>query len=164
MITLTIPGDPIGKARPRFVRKTGHTFTPDKTVNYETLIRELFAVKYPDHQPMTGPVWMEVVAHMRIPSSKSKKVKTAMIDGLVFPTVKPDADNLLKVFADAMNGLAYMDDKQIVSASVSKRYSERPRAEVEVKEYTEEDFNVNPQPCNDGKQGVGLAKEEDDDE
>jgi len=33
-----------------------------------------------------------------------------------------------------------------------------------VREYTEEDFDVNPQPCNDGKQGVGLAKEEDDDE
>ena len=130
-IVLTIPGDPVGKARSRHTRYG--VFTPTKTVNYETLIRELFAIYYPNHQPIIGPVWMKVVAYMRIPSSKSKKLKTEMREGRAFPTVKPDADNILKTCADALNGLAYMDDKQIISVTVDKRYSDTPRAEVVVR-------------------------------
>ena len=34
----TIPGEPTGKGRPRMTR-TGHTYTPEKTVNYEALVK-----------------------------------------------------------------------------------------------------------------------------
>ena len=38
---LTIPGEPVGKGRPRFT-KNGHSFTPEKTVNYENLVKLYF--------------------------------------------------------------------------------------------------------------------------
>lgn len=35
-------------------------------------------------------------------------------------TYKPDADNIAKAVLDAMNGLAFVDDSQVVSLSVTK--------------------------------------------
>jgi len=43
MIELIIPGKPMGKQRPRVMRN-GITYTPKETVNYETLIKQLFAI------------------------------------------------------------------------------------------------------------------------
>ena len=50
--------------------------------------------------------------------------------GLILPTKKPDADNIAKAILDALNGLAYYDDAQVVHLEVQKRYSNEPRAEV----------------------------------
>lgn len=36
-----------------------------------------------------------------------------MINGYVFPTKKPDGDNIIKAILDALNGAAYRDDSQI---------------------------------------------------
>ena len=36
--TVTIPGEPVGKGRPRFNRRTGRPFTPAKTVEFEKRI------------------------------------------------------------------------------------------------------------------------------
>ena len=43
--SITIPGEPLGKARPRVTNK-GFVCTPTPTKNYETLIKELFYHKY----------------------------------------------------------------------------------------------------------------------
>ena len=50
--------------------------------------------------------------------------------GLILPTKKPDADNIAKAILDALNGLAFYDDAQVVYLQVSKRYSNEPRAVV----------------------------------
>jgi Holliday junction resolvase RusA-like endonuclease len=44
------------------------------------------------------------------------------------------SNNVFKRLYDALNGLAYRDDNQIVSATVEKWYSNNPRVEVEIKE------------------------------
>lgn len=67
---------------------------------------------------------------MSIPSSKSKKFKQAAALGVERPTKKPDIDNIFKCVTDALSGIAYKDDKQIVAATVNKRYAEVPRVEV----------------------------------
>ena len=130
MIRLTIPGEPMGKARPRMTRG-GIIYTPAKTVNYETLIRELFIMKYPDFQPIEGPVRMRLLAKMKI-SKTSKKKTMDMLTGKIRPTKKPDMSNILKTVEDALNNLAYNDDKQIVELTVEKRFSNRPRIELEI--------------------------------
>ena len=56
----------------------------------------------------------------------------AMIDRLIRPTRKPDFDNIGKVICDALNGIAYRDDAQIVDALVRKFYSDIPRVIVEI--------------------------------
>lgn len=53
MVKLTIPGKPLGKQRPR-VLKNGITYTPKETVNYETLIKEIYATEYRLQRPKEG--------------------------------------------------------------------------------------------------------------
>ena len=45
---------------------------------------------------------------------------------------KPDADNIIKVVADALNKVAYRDDADLVQVSFEKFYSWQPRLEVEI--------------------------------
>ena len=48
------------------------------------------------------------------------------------PTKRPDLDNLLKGFLDSGNGILWMDDSQIVSLYVEKRYGDQPGVMVSV--------------------------------
>lgn len=134
-IKLTIPGKPLGKQRPRVMRN-GHTYTPDKTVNYETLVKQLYIEKYFQKQ-LSGPIKATITAYMPIPKSESKVRKGKMREGKIRPTKKPDWDNIGKIITDALNGLAYDDDKQIVDARVIKLYGDQPRVEVELEEIEE---------------------------
>lgn len=128
MIAITIPGEPLGKARPRWA-KYG-MYTPKKTVNYEVLIKEVFIAEHPDFKPIENAVAIHMKAYYAIPSSASKKAKEAMLAERLRPTKRPDYDNVLKVFSDALNGIAYKDDGQIVTAIFEKYYSDRPRVEL----------------------------------
>jgi Holliday junction resolvase RusA-like endonuclease len=49
-------------------------------------------------------------------------------------TVKPDADNILKLGLDALNGVAYADDKQVISCECIKAYAETPQMVITVSE------------------------------
>ena len=131
MIKLIIPGEPVAKGRPR-VTKWG-TYTPEKTKNYETLVKELYFMKH-GQTLLEGELKINIKAYFKIPKSTSKKKKTLMIDKCIRPTKKPDLDNIMKCVTDALNEIAYQDDKQIVSASIEKYYSEEPRDEVAIME------------------------------
>ena len=131
MIKLTIPGVPVAKQRARVTRR-GFAFTPAKTVHYETYIQELFAVQYPAFAPLTGPITLRMWAYFPIPKGTSKRTRELMESGFIKRDKRPDYDNVSKAVSDALNGLAYNDDGQIVSASIEKLYSERPRLEIEL--------------------------------
>lgn len=135
MIKLTIPGKPMAKQRPR-VLKNGITYTPKETVNYETLVKQLYITKHSQKQ-LDGPLQVLIKAYFPIPKSASKVKKAAMEAGDIRPTKKPDWDNVGKLITDALNNLAYHDDSQIVSCTVEKHYSEQPRVEVEIEEVPE---------------------------
>ena len=49
-----------------------------------------------------------------------------------FPTLKPDTDNIAKIVCDALNGVAYHDDKQITSLTVDKVWAEDGIERVEI--------------------------------
>lgn len=139
-IAFCVPGEPQGKARPKVTRlKNGgsHTYTPDKTVAYEELIRLRYCDAADGFRFEAGkPLRMRVVAFYGIPKSKPKKTKTAMLLNRIRPTKKPDFDNIFKIICDALNGIAYADDAQIVEAQISKVFTsrDRPRVEVEISE------------------------------
>lgn len=57
-----------------------------------------------------------------------------MVSGNIRPTHKPDFDNVTKAVCDALNGIAYSDDSQIVDAMERKFYSEQPRIEVIIRQ------------------------------
>lgn len=124
-----VPGPPQGKARARTYRNNGvtRTVTPEKTVLYENLIkiqyeREAHGFRFGDDTPLT----VTIEAFYAIPKSTTKKDRARIKSGELKPTKKPDLDNIAKVVCDALNGVAYRDDKNIVTLEVRKSYSERP--------------------------------------
>ena len=130
-VKFVIPGEPCGKGRPRFNRRTGRTYTPDKTARYENLVSleyqaQCKGFRFPDDAMLD----MRIIAFYGIPNSKSKKAKALMADGSIRPTKKPDSSNVLKAVEDALNNVAYHDDAQIVDTQVRKFFSEEPRVVV----------------------------------
>jgi len=133
VINFEVPGEPTGKGRPRFVRQTGRTYTPEKTATYENLVKvkcQLAADGYTF--PDDAKIGIGITAFFGIPVSASRRKKQAMLDGVIRPSKKPDADNILKIIADACNGLAYRDDAQICFATVEKHYAEVPGVIVKI--------------------------------
>jgi Holliday junction resolvase RusA-like endonuclease len=139
-ITFTVPGVPVGKGRPRFARRGAHvaTYTPAKTVSYENLVKHYAFLIMAGRAPLKRPIALAVDIYMPIPASWSKKRHQLAVCGLIGATTKPDWDNVSKLTADALNGIIYDDDKQIVRAMVTKQYGLIPRVEVRVQEYEKE--------------------------
>ena len=135
-----VPGKPQGKARARTVRNkyTGKTlsYTPDSDVLYENFIKERFLQASDGLFLEQGtPVALRIVARFLPPKSTSKKRAALMLDGKELPLKKPDMDNIVKVVADALNGVAYHDDTQIVMVIAKKAYSAVEGLDITVEEY-----------------------------
>ena len=127
-IQFLIPGEPVGKGRPRFT-KAGCAYTPEKTVQYEKMVRYAYINTVRTQQGSTMfadkvPVKATIYAFFKIPASWSKKKAAQAKNGELLPCVKPDADNIAKAILDALNGLAYKDDSVITECTVIKKYSE----------------------------------------
>ena len=135
-VMFTVEGTPVGKGRPKFARRGNFvsTYTPTKTRDYETLIAEAARQAMGSSEPLKTPVAAYIYITVPIPQSYSKKRSTACLDGLERPCKKPDADNILKAYFDAMNGIVYEDDSQIVNIYATKRYGAVGMVEVLVKE------------------------------
>jgi len=134
MIKFTIIGEPKGKGRHRTTRQ-GINYTPKETTAYENLViasykGQVGQAKFRDEAQLI----INIKAYFTIPKSVSKKKKLEMLDGNVRPTKKPDFDNIGKIIADSLNDIAYRDDSQLVSGTVEKYYSDKPRVEVEIYE------------------------------
>jgi Holliday junction resolvase RusA-like endonuclease len=129
LIQIELAGVPVGKGRPRFVRATGRAYTPDKTRRYESDLRLAAQDAMVGRDPLDGPVGVSIFAYMPVPESWSRKKRDQALLSIIRPVTKPDADNLLKA-CDALNGVVFRDDKQIVSAHIVKEYSAKPRLTI----------------------------------
>jgi crossover junction endodeoxyribonuclease RusA len=90
ILDLTVPGDPIPKARPR--SGANHvTYTPKRTRDAEKVIATLARAQLGPVEPVDVPVGISVVFHC------ATRRRT-------------DGDNLLKLVTDALNQIAYTDD------------------------------------------------------
>lgn len=134
MIRFTVPGEPVGKGRPRVGKIAGHArlFTPTKTVNYEGLIAHEAQQAMAGRPPMLEACAVELAINVTVPASWSKKKRAAALAGLIRPTKKPDADNIVKAVFDGMNGVVWRDDVQAVDLTLGKRYAETPCVAVMV--------------------------------
>ena len=132
-VLFTVPIPPFGKQRPRHNRRTGVTYTPIETKKHERMIAEAYKALY-DALCFDESAFLrvEVTAYYPIPKSASKRKRTQMLMGEIRPTVKPDWDNVGKLITDALNGVAYPDDKQIVTALINKQYAVVPRMEIRI--------------------------------
>ena len=139
--SFTVPGEPQGKARARTVRNNGitRTFTPETTQNYEALVKLTCQQAKPETWGVPeGEIGLNITAYFAPPKSVNAKKRAAMLNGSARPTKKPDWDNMGKVIGDALNGIAYHDDSQVVCALVMKQYAETPGVHVTVSKYEKE--------------------------
>ena len=109
---ITIPGEPISKARPR-VGKGGFIYTPKKSQDHEKYIASIAKKHF--KTPYSCPVSVSIAFFFNPP----KTIKHPPI----FRAKRPDIDNLIKTVLDALNTIAYTDDKLIVSLYSKKYYS-----------------------------------------
>lgn len=133
-VQFLVPGEPVGKGRPRVSTISGQArmFTPKKTAIYEGVIAMVANAAMFGRPLIEGPVMVELRIVMAVPQSKSKKWKAQALAGEVFPTKKPDMDNVIKAIYDGLNGVVWKDDVQVVDAFVRKRYGEVPGVHVHV--------------------------------
>lgn len=129
-----------GKVKPkqsfRYTR-SGHNYTPRDVKQYARDIQYSFAAKYPTWLPsmfFEKPLKAEIEVYKKMPQSFSKIKKQRAIAGEIRPLVEPDCDNISKNILDALNGVVYPDDKQIVELSVKKFYSETEFVKVRIED------------------------------
>ena len=133
-MTFYIPGEPVGKERPRVAN--GHAYTPAKTKAYEEKVKWCFRQAH--GRMLDGPIRMTIEAVYSIPKSASRKAREAK-EGKP-ARKKPDLDNLVKCIADALNGMAYEDDKDIVMVTAFKSCGATPGVSVTVDAMTDEEY------------------------
>jgi Holliday junction resolvase RusA-like endonuclease len=123
-VYFSVKGDPVPKARARTVRKGGRTwsFTPKKVATWEKLVKTEAAKHF--QQPFRGPVIVSMIFYMDRPASRRKDIWV--------PTT-PDLDNLEKAVLDALNGVAYEDDRFVVSKNAQKKYIRRDEPHVSIR-------------------------------
>jgi len=122
----TIFGVPVPKGRPRVAcrGKFATMYTPKETRQAEEdFIRQ--SAEHKPKKPLEGSLGVMLWFYKKKPKSYPKKVTQW--------TTKPDIDNLTKLALDAMNGLFYHDDAQIIELYVVKKYDEIPRTEVNIR-------------------------------
>jgi Holliday junction resolvase RusA-like endonuclease len=60
-----------------------------------------------------------------------------MLNNEIFPTIKPDTDNIAKSILDSLNGIAFLDDKQVVKLEVEKYYAANASVVVTIQEVSD---------------------------
>lgn len=125
---------PVAKGRPRtrVVGKFAQVYTDAKTKAAEqSFLAQVLPHKPPT--PLEGPLKIYLGFIMPIPKSKSKKWKSAAMVGEVLPAGKKnDLDNLAKTALDAMNGVMFEDDGQVVELHCVKVYGAVPMTWVRI--------------------------------
>src|SRR3990167_8635615 len=125
-ISFTVPGVPVPKARARTVFQGGHvhSYTPKKTVEYERLVSyhaETAMRKIIPLLKFKGTV--SVCIRLALPRPKRHYKKGKLRENMpIYPVARPDIDNYAKIFLDALNGIVWLDDNQVVKLEVVKGY------------------------------------------
>ena len=100
-IYFSVPGNPLPKQSYKHSKTGG--YTPQRIKDWQNLIAVRFKEEYPGFVPFTGDVKAIIVF------TRANKIRC-------------DIDNLSKAVLDALNGLAWEDDKQITKLDLTKRY------------------------------------------
>lgn len=128
--------EPVEQARPRATRfgKGIRLYDPAKVKRYKQALGALAKERINDDPtfPLEGPLRVELKFFRPVQQSLSQKERARRLSGAHRPTVKPDLSNLLKSLEDALNGIVWVDDSQIVEEELCKSYSENPHVEMGV--------------------------------
>lgn len=110
---MTFPITPVAKGRPRFTRQ-GHAYTPKKTEMFEKALRLEARSEMAERGLSIFKNALTIDLIFCLPKPKSAKRER--------PTTRPDLDNYIKGVLDALNGITWEDDSQIVELTACKQY------------------------------------------
>lgn len=118
-VAFFIPGPAVAKARARtfFAKNLGRivSATPERTKRYESEVKLFAAQAMRGAALLAGAVELSLTEHRKKPAGARR--------GQVWPTTRPDVDNVLKSIKDGLNGVVYADDSQVVRVVAEKRYA-----------------------------------------
>lgn len=103
----------MGSMRPRARVMGGHAQVyndPRHRKAMEIIASRYLAARGTIRANFAGPVLMSLVSHRHVPPSWPRRRRGEQ------DIAKPDASNILKLVEDALNGIAYRDDSQIVAS------------------------------------------------
>ena len=78
---------------------------------------------------LEGPLKVLVIGTMQVPRSWPANLRAGALANMAWPTVRPDWDNIGKT-PDALNGLVWGDDAQVIDGRVIKAYGADPGVRV----------------------------------
>lgn len=159
-IVFAVPGAPKRKTRPRFRLMFPESLAlavlawvaSDRSETLSTVVRrhvkvttytdpetqadeEAFGWACKKHRPtklLAGPLRVDLLFVIPIPSSWSARDRAAAAAGALLPISRPDRDNYEKLALDAMTGIMYVDDAQVCAGESRKIYGVDPRTEVRI--------------------------------
>ena len=140
-LSLSIPGNPIAKKRPRFARRGKSVTTYNAQVSEENNMRRVVMAQLPKMwTPIKNPIKITIIFYMKRPKAHYGSGKYANIlknNAPLIHSSKPDIDNLQKMIYDCFNQLVWSDDSLVCESCTRKEYSESPRAEIIIVEVNE---------------------------
>jgi len=116
-VTISIPGEPKTKKRPRFSRVGSKVRTYNSTKESDDTLRWQMKARLKGTEPLSGALHVAMIFVFKRPKSRAKLKE-------VYHTITPDIDNLLKQYLDVGNAILWYDDQQIASVSAIKIYGD----------------------------------------
>lgn len=125
--------EPVPQLRPRVSSRGGYVrvYDPPKVKNFKRILRSLAANQY-SRPPLIGPLSVSLTFYRPVQKSISKTERERRLTNRSKPVVKPDTDNYIKSTLDALNGVLWEDDSQIVKLTAEKRYGEKGKIVITV--------------------------------
>lgn len=125
--------EPTPQLRPRVSSRGGYVkvYDPPKVKQFKRILRSLAVNQYA-RPPMIGPLSVSLIFYRPVQKSISQSERERRLTNRSKPVVKPDTDNYIKSTLDALNGVLWHDDAQIVKLTAEKRYAEKGKIIIAV--------------------------------
>jgi Holliday junction resolvase RusA-like endonuclease len=131
MLFIPVYGQPLPQMRMKACKIGGHIRIYDPQAKQKEEIRWRIRGLYKE-EPVTIPIYVEILFYMPIPKHTSTVRKKDMINGKMHHMKRPDVDNLIKLILDCMTGIVYKDDSQICDIRAKKLYAESPATIIQI--------------------------------
>lgn len=143
---IVIPGKPIARKahKSRIMGKGMHSYDPQADEMRET--REYLQSLLDDilqygsaeikldasNLQLAESYHLDVSFYVGVNDSDSNSKRSAKLSNVVPANKKPDIDNCLKFYLDALNKIFIKDDAMVTKCFMYKLYSDQPRVEIEI--------------------------------
>lgn len=128
-LELTVPGAPVpqGSTRSFVARRTGRVVTvPDnpKMMPWRAAVGALALQARPDGWPLRAPVTIDALYLFDRPAGHYGARGTVLPSAPTRKVTRPDVDKLDRAILDALTGVLYADDAQVVRLAGGKDFAD----------------------------------------